>query len=151
MGVLVADVAGALLVNPPVSASIFVFHLASTSALLTTIATVGAIFFVARRGSLESWSGGRALQFLGRISYSLYLTHVPVLELALRTAFHLSGPNHAMAVFWFVFVAGLCVGVASVFHFLVEMPAMRLANRFKTAATSLSTTPGAIAPMEISR
>lgn len=133
VGVLMANTVFARFVHPPITPTNLVFHLASTSALLTASATAVAMFCVARRGALESWSGGAALQWAGAVSYSLYLTHVPVLELALRGAFHLSGSNHAMAMFWFFFVAVLCFCVAVAFHKLIEQPATRLAARFKTA------------------
>jgi peptidoglycan/LPS O-acetylase OafA/YrhL len=40
--------------------------------------TAGGILVAAARGRLGDWLTGRTLQYLGRISYSLYLAHTPV-------------------------------------------------------------------------
>jgi len=147
MGILVAD-AGLI---PIVRAPSGFPQLFSTSALLVTASTLGAIYFAARRGALEGWSGGRPMQFLGRVSYSLYLTHATVLDLASRVAFHLTGFNRFMAVVWFFVVVAFCFSVAQLFYWGVELPAMRLSNRFKTNKAASSFSPSAMAPIEISQ
>jgi len=147
MGVLIADAGLIYVVRTPTGTP----QLTSSIALIATASTLGAIYFVARRGSLESWSGGRPMQFLGRISYSLYLTHLPVLYLVLDVASHFISFNRFMAVVWFPIVVALCLSVAQLFYWGVELPAMRLANRFKTNKAVPSFSPGAMAPIEISQ
>ncbi len=126
----------------------FYFQIASLSALFVTISTLGVIFFVARRGALEKWSGGRAFSFLGRISYSLYLTHLPVVELSMNAAFRLTGFNPVMACLWYLVVVALAISVATLFHLCIEAPAMRLASRLSRTSSS---SPREIAPIEIAR
>jgi len=137
IGVLIADAGLVLIVRAPT----VMFQLNSVAALVATASTLGAIYFVARRGALEKWSGGRVFEFLGRISYSLYLTHLLVLDLALRTALHLTGSNPFMVWVWFLVVSALCLGVAALFHLCVELPAMKLANRFKIREVAPSLSP----------
>jgi peptidoglycan/LPS O-acetylase OafA/YrhL len=75
---------------------------------------------------------GRALRHLGRISYSLYLVHLPV---GMWTAWHLTqgtparwlGPS-APVVAALVALGGSLV-VAQLLYVLVERPALRLAQR----------------------
>jgi peptidoglycan/LPS O-acetylase OafA/YrhL len=63
-------------------------------------------------------------KFMGRISYSLYLVHVPVL-------FSLSFMLHARiskTLLFLVYVA-LAIGLATIFNILVEEPCIRLSRR----------------------
>jgi peptidoglycan/LPS O-acetylase OafA/YrhL len=70
----------------------------------------------------------RITQFLGRISFSLYLIHVPIIA---TLAFVLGD-----AQWWLVGLIGLplSIGVATVFHRYVEVPSQRLAHRVGTRA-----------------
>ncbi|HEY2643697.1 MAG TPA: acyltransferase [Galbitalea sp.] len=62
-------------------------------------------------------------QFLGRISFSLYLVHVPILA---TLAFVLGD-----AQWWLVAIIGLpvAIGAATLFHRWVEVPSQKLAHR----------------------
>jgi peptidoglycan/LPS O-acetylase OafA/YrhL len=75
------------------------------------------------------------LQWLGRISYSLYLVHVPILT-ALFTRF-------AGQPIWLIAITGIVASLlaATVMHSLVEVPAIKLGQRFAPAVRS--TTPEA--------
>lgn len=107
---------------------------AGTAALLpfaplkagVALVTAAAIYQVSLSGRLATLTLGRVLQYLGRISYSLYLVHMlvgtPILRFGLR---HL-GPVH-----FFSAVALTCLAVAAsvaaahVMYVVVERPAMR--------------------------
>lgn len=66
----------------------------------------------------------RLLQWLGRISFSLYLVHVPVLLVLVH------GLHRVVALPLILVVAPLIsLGVAEVFYRLVERPSLRLASR----------------------
>ena len=77
-----------------------------------------AIGFEPLRGFLAA----RANQFLGRISFSLYLIHVPIIA----TLAYVLGD----AQWWLVGIIGLplSIGAAAVFHRFVEIPSQRLAH-----------------------
>lgn len=89
------------------------------------LVTAAAIHAVAVAGQLASLTLGRGLQYLGRISYSLYLVHMligtPLVRFGLR---HL-GPVHFATA-----VALTCVGVAAsvaaahVMYVVIERPAV---------------------------
>ena len=96
------------------------------------LATVLALHAVGRAGRLTTWLGGPVSTYLGRISYSLYLIHAPVLSVVLRAGYKLTGENPAAAVGWFVLAATACLGAAHLLHVLVEAPALRLAARWKS-------------------
>jgi len=67
------------------------------------------------------------LQFLGRISYSLYLVHATVLW-ALTAVI---GARVSTSVFFPIYLI-LAIGSSAVFCFCVEEPCMRLGNKFLT-------------------
>ena len=70
------------------------------------------------------WLNLPALQGLGRISYSLYLVHVPVL-FALLLGFHGRLP---LAPFFLAYLS-LSLGLAAVFYRFVEAPAMQAGRK----------------------
>jgi peptidoglycan/LPS O-acetylase OafA/YrhL len=84
-------------------------------ALVTAITITGVL----RHGLLDRMLSGRAIVGLGRISYSLYLVHWPVMMLLTRERLHLHGVRHAAAV---IVVA---VVVAVVLYVVVEQPIRR--------------------------
>ena len=65
-----------------------------------------------------------ALQWLGRVSFSLYLVHVPV-ALALAYALHGTLPAAAIAALTVV----LALPAAAVFYVAVERPSLLLSRR----------------------
>jgi peptidoglycan/LPS O-acetylase OafA/YrhL len=94
-------------------------------------ATALTIHLVARAGRLETLTMGRALQYLGRISYSLYLVHMlvgtPLFRLGIRA---LGGrPDTLHAVGLMVLATAVSIIAAHFMYALIERPAMRLAQR----------------------
>lgn len=95
------------------------------------LATAIAIFLVARAGKLGDWTLGRALQYLGRISYSLYLVHMlvgtPLVRFGVRLFGNKADLLHTVALF--ALALGVSILVAHIFHVLIERPAQRLSHR----------------------
>ena len=112
-----------------VASQIFGFAAPSSSfggGLLWSLVGVGAagiILCAIGFDSLRNFLNTKVSQFLGKISFSLYLIHVPIIA---TLAFVLGDQQ-----WWLVGIIGLPVslGVATVFHRFVEVPSMNLAHR----------------------
>lgn len=90
-------------------------------AIALTVALLLA--FSRRSGLLERWPQGWLTAFFGRISYSVFLVHFPVLLLA-NTLFAHSAPRDAAAITWWTLVTwGACIGAGMAFHRWIEVPA----------------------------
>lgn len=85
--------------------------------LPTTIGSAGLIIMALSSG--RSFFGHRGLIFLGRISYSLYLVHVPIM-LALTNSFFGKMPMVAL----YVITLGAVLAGAMFFWYVVERPAL---------------------------
>ena len=99
---------------------------------LTVALTAGiAIYLVGRRGHLGDWLAWRPLQRLGRISYSLYLTHYLTSWVIVSLGCYWTRNNAWAAVFWMTASVFVSVGVADLFYRCVEAPSLRLVKRLK--------------------
>jgi peptidoglycan/LPS O-acetylase OafA/YrhL len=90
---------------------------------LVGMGAVGVILCAIGFGGFENFLNHRSNQFLGRISFSLYLIHVPIVA---TLAFTLGD-----AQWWLVGIIGLplSLAAATLFHRYVEVPSQRLAHR----------------------
>lgn len=100
------------------------------------IVTTLAIFAVGRAGRLTDMLGHSVFQYLGRVSYSLYLVHFAILLFVARAGFKVTHENRWAAIAWMIFACLLSIGVADVFYRLIERPSMRLASTFKRTRTT---------------
>ncbi len=103
-----------------------VFHAELACLLIATI-----FFLVGTAGHLTDWLGGPVFKFFGRISYSLYLMHFPVLSLVMRAGYKVTGENERAALVWFVVAIACTVAGGQLLYMLVEAPSMRFASKFK--------------------
>jgi len=94
-----------------------------------------AIVVAGARNKLRQWLAAPALQELGAISYSLYLTHVPIAGAAFRVfgrVFARAGDKPvAFEAAWLVVGPAVCVAVAWAFHRLIERPTLALSQRVR--------------------
>ncbi len=97
--------------------------------LLATVATSVAILAAMELGRLDQWLTIRPFRFLGRISYSLYLIHTPILG-AVFTAMAAIGPTN---VWWdtLSMTAGVVTSLvlSTIFYHLFELPSIQLSKR----------------------
>jgi peptidoglycan/LPS O-acetylase OafA/YrhL len=141
-----------------IASRIFAFATHSNSVLggvlwsLVGVGAAGIILSAIGFGPFRSFLNRRFTQYLGRISFSLYLIHVPILA----TLAYLLGD----AQWWIVGLVGVpvSIGAATVFHRYVEVPSQRLAHRVgarvarprvpaaAAAAAAPSPSPGATFP-----
>jgi peptidoglycan/LPS O-acetylase OafA/YrhL len=106
-----------------------------TVALTTTL----AIYAAGRLGHLGNWLNFRWLQYLGTISYSLYLIHYPVSWIVGSIGFGLTGEAAVPAVMWLVVGLVASIGAAHILHVAIELPAIRLARRYKESHSGVGT------------
>jgi peptidoglycan/LPS O-acetylase OafA/YrhL len=107
----------------------------------TVTVTAGALFAVIHFGLIELGSNG-PLQFLGRISYSLYLTHLIGGWLVLTFALKFMPP-------WPAMILGVIASLVSawIFYLVVERPAIRLSKIVKLpSGMSAARVPAAAVP-----
>jgi peptidoglycan/LPS O-acetylase OafA/YrhL len=93
--------------------------------------TALVLYAAIRRGALHRWLAARSAQWLGRISYSIYLVHVPlaVFFLGLRT--RVAPDSKLMSLVCLAAMYVVTVALASLLHFTIEMPCLRLSQQLK--------------------
>jgi peptidoglycan/LPS O-acetylase OafA/YrhL len=100
--------------------------------LATTILTGGLMLAAAATNDgLARWLSAPPFQFLGRISYSLYLTHVPVQGAVLLAVVNVAGTGPTAVVLAAVLSTVASLVAALVFWRAIERPAMRWSSSLK--------------------
>ncbi|WP_105439719.1 acyltransferase [Neorhizobium sp. T25_13] len=87
------------------------------------------LFGAAVSGRISSGLNWRWLQFLGLISYSLYLTHNLVIGAVFRVAAMVGAVSPLEVLIWWVVSLLCCVAFAATFWLLIERPSMELSKR----------------------
>lgn len=95
------------------------------------LATGLAIYVAGRMNRLGTWLNWGWLQYLGKISYSLYLIHYPVSHVVSNFGYWLTGDSAAFGVMWMVLSLGLSIGAAHLLYLCIEAPSVRLSRRFR--------------------
>jgi peptidoglycan/LPS O-acetylase OafA/YrhL len=104
------------------SLAILAIGMSNGNAFTITFALTALLLWTAgASGKLARWLNWRWLQFLGTISYSLYLSH----NIVIRAMSHIHLPNAMLAP---PMIVG-CIAFAALMWALVERPSMRLARR----------------------
>lgn len=89
-----------------------------------TFIWVTLVLFATARSSWAEWAlGNPVLRYLGRISYSIYLTHMFVLQY-MRRFYTLDKSPVSLLI-----LVGLVIGLSSLTYFLVEKPCRAVLNR----------------------
>jgi peptidoglycan/LPS O-acetylase OafA/YrhL len=100
------------------------------------LAVACAVFAAGRLGRLHDWLHWNWLQYLGRISYSLYLIHYPVSHMVTWLGWSVSGSPPAPPVAAMIMLASLAASIATaqLVYWAVEVPSLRWAARLKRPA-----------------
>jgi peptidoglycan/LPS O-acetylase OafA/YrhL len=106
--------------------------IASRGAINELTALVIAWLFVAaaRRRALSTWLSSKVIQFLGRISYSLYLIHSVVGWRTIKLLRELNGADFTPIQAWLALGAGVGVSIFSAWlmYRFIEVPALRVCH-----------------------
>jgi peptidoglycan/LPS O-acetylase OafA/YrhL len=100
----------------------------SDSFSLTCAAVACLLLAMACLGRIRSALHWPWLQFLGAISYSLYLIHNPVTGASFRVGYMLTGDTMMTEVLWSAGAVCACVVFSACVYYLIEKPSMRLAR-----------------------
>jgi peptidoglycan/LPS O-acetylase OafA/YrhL len=100
-----------------------------------TVALVAglSIYLVGRVGHLHDWLSARPLQYLGRISYSLYLIHYPTSCVITAIGYQATGDASGPAALWLMVSLTASLGAAHLLYLLVERPSLELSRRIGSA------------------
>jgi peptidoglycan/LPS O-acetylase OafA/YrhL len=112
---------------------------------LAFVALVGAAAAASGHGWIERTLAARPLVYVGRVSYGLYLFHVPVLG-SLQRLFPDLG-EHPLGLF--VSTGSLSLAVAAMSHRYVEAPLLTLQERFRPARVPLSDATALLEPPRV--
>ncbi|HEV3005767.1 MAG TPA: acyltransferase family protein, partial [Pirellulales bacterium] len=104
-----------------------------TIGLVAALAAGVSTYVVGRLGRLPTALNYGVLQYLGRISYSLYLVHFPTSHIVTTLGWQVSdnSPSPAVATLWLVLALAASLAVAHLMYVCIEAPSVRLAARFK--------------------
>jgi peptidoglycan/LPS O-acetylase OafA/YrhL len=102
--------------------------------MFTGWTTAVLLYTAGRMGKLTVWLNWAPLQYLGRISYSLYLSHLLVAVYVLRFGYRLTHTNGPAAIGWFILAGLVAVGAAHLLYLSVERTSVAFAARLKPAA-----------------
>jgi peptidoglycan/LPS O-acetylase OafA/YrhL len=94
------------------------------------VSTAAAIFFAAKLNRMGSWLSGWPIQFLGRISYSLYLIHVVIGTRVILFAARFTGTSVGAKLIGVVFGIVASIVAATLMYVLIEQPWQQLSKRW---------------------
>jgi len=112
---------------------VFEWRLEWPSGNTVSLATALALFVAGRKERLHVWLNWRWLQFVGRISYSLYLVHFPVSHLVFSAGWRWFGQTPTSAQAAAIFLLSIVTSLVSAYalYVLAEAPSVRWAAKMK--------------------
>lgn len=122
------------LVHAAVLAGVAVYH--EDIFMAVCVVTALALFVAARVEKLTTLLNWRWLQFLGTISYSLYLIHNPVIGGTFRLAWRLTERTPMTEAAWWAVSILACVGASWLMWKTIEQPSIRLSRSLKQISLS---------------
>ena len=99
---------------------------------LVVSCTASVILIAAYRHSLYHWLNVWWIQFLGKISYSIYLVHVPIAGVILGLQVRIAPRSQFVSFLMLAIVVVATIGLAFILNRFIEEPSLRLSHRFKT-------------------
>lgn len=114
---------GLILVTTPISSAFTIAAVLSSSLILAA----------AQLNKLSSWLSHPILQFLGKISYSLYLTHTVASVFFYGYWLQYAQPTIAWELAGFLLCLGFGLILATAVYYIVEKPSIHWSRSLKTA------------------
>lgn len=108
-----------------------VYAITRDSFTIVCVLTSAMVLLVGRAGKLGSWLDAAWLQFLGKVSYSLYLLHVPISGAAFFVLSKVLGHSPAEDLLAVVLVIAINCVAAQLFWWGVERPSTALGRRLR--------------------
>lgn len=96
----------------------------SRTALVAALTSL-ALMQAGRLGRMPTWLSVRPVQFVGNVSYSLYLVHPSVIIIGFAIVRRLLPPGVAADALGLGLSLAICLGVAKLMHAFVEVPSQR--------------------------
>ncbi|WP_257450571.1 acyltransferase family protein [Archangium lipolyticum] len=101
------------------------------SRVFVTAATSSILYAAGRSHRLYTWLAARPLQYLGRISYSIYLVHVPLCMLLLAVKVRIAPPSDLVSLAFLGVCYAASIAAAHVLYTWVEAPCLEWTKRLK--------------------
>ncbi|MBD2156186.1 acyltransferase [Leptolyngbya sp. FACHB-16] len=105
--------------------------------ILATLITGLSIYLASLGNQLDHWLDNRWQQYLGKISYSFYLVHIPIGMSLINVGYRLSGGSSVMALIWFFLAFLVSIAAAHFIYQFVEKPSLKLSQKFKFDTSSI--------------
>jgi peptidoglycan/LPS O-acetylase OafA/YrhL len=105
------------------------------------VGTAALLYLVGAADKLATATNWRWLQFLGTISYSLYLIHNPITGASFRVGYMITGRSIIWEAVWWIVSLGACIICASGMWWTIERPSLRLARMLSCAEAPAPMTP----------
>jgi peptidoglycan/LPS O-acetylase OafA/YrhL len=100
---------------------------------ITITGSTAMLLFVAGKFNyMGTWLNWKWLQFLGAISYSLYLLHNPLTGAAANIIRRILHPGLLTDCIVLFAVISICIFVAWLAYKIIELPSIRISHRFKS-------------------
>jgi peptidoglycan/LPS O-acetylase OafA/YrhL len=96
------------------------------------------ILEVSRENRIQSWLGQSWLQFLGRISYSLYLIHNPLSGMIFFVTYKVLPKSTGSALIGLTATVVICICSANLMWYLVEKPSISWSQKIRLSAPTPS-------------
>lgn len=100
---------------------------------LATLLIVSVVYAAAKTKGMEKWLASSLPQFLGKLSYSIYLLHAVIGWRFIKLLHELNGAEFSPWQAWLALIAGVAVSIISawIMHWLIEAPSHRFSRTIK--------------------
>ena len=100
---------------------------------ITALAAAWVLVLSAQREKMSKWLAGSTIQFMGRISYSLYLIHPVVGWRFVKVVRELFGADFSPIQAWLVLAGGVGASVASAWlmYRFIELPSLQVCHQIR--------------------